>query len=1523
MATPEGGAGAVYTGIAGGIKSLNIYQGPPRAAEDGAGLNVGTAVDQDTSALGGGGQLEGEEAAMATGFASVLQPREVGLAVSRRAAGKPAGQRDGDGRALAANDLHPDARVSGARVIDLAPDAWGPRARGGRYGHAVGTEAGKVQPRDAVWRGLAAQYKQLSNKMEFDQWDRRGATREDKKRVPAAAAAQWQVGQHSPPKTVLEAAVPGAAAMQQSAAAAVVLQAGQQERQGKAARQVRGLIQRCPVLFLRMALQPWARVWDTRFEVGVRKLSEQRRGVSLVAQPVMQQLGVEAVVGDVLAMEVRLGNTVTSVQVEVVPEVSPSFVIGDDLLREWVLAGWGIDESSFLTQNSEKEAEPMVVGSTIVMGELEEDGEQAWTAGELEQFWGQLVDKHQREAVGGHEPGGLVQGWKYRPQSELLREAWSALDLESAQRTGLEEEPEYTTAEQNPQEFKDRCDVFVPGGIHDKVEAWRAVRPKVDDEVLAWLEQHYEVQRHEEAVGVRCRNGKGARENPSALETLMIKRLSEGSWEMTGSVENVIPLNLVPKPGGEPPFRLVMDASPINSAYSKWKVKYEGHHTTPLAVKPGDLLFSVDLHSGYDCVLLKEGCRGLFGAKLRISAAGVARLRTGGSFQEQSVLREFPDGGVEVLVRPRTLPQGFVNSCGVFTKLTRQLCKLWRAKGYRLVHLLDDFLFAAATMEEALEVRATVLRDLESLGFFVNWQKAVLQPSHRVLFLGFIVDSLQMRFFAPRRKLEELEELITAFKVKREETTFRQMAKIAGKMISLALAISCARLFTRETYKCIRPDHDWDAVGEVSDEMVLELLEAVPWMWRFNRVGTPIRRAVGMLGLRFMMDASWSGYGFRLDRGTADVRWGKGSRGVAAEWKGLSPEAQVHRELQTLLEVLEQEPGDGSSVFANKRVLVWTDARAVAVYINTGSGPSDELSRMIKAVWRECIRLGCGVTSEHVAGTLLVAAGVDAMSRASEFVLKRNVFLQLHNNPKFGRARGFRGFTLDLCATKKTTRLARYMSRCGVGDGSLGDARTSELSDQDNFYVCPPVGIVELVLGRLEEANVCATVVVPHWVGKPWYAWLMERALEVQKLPWGKDACFVDVSEKKAKRHEFACRWEFVAALVDFRGGEWQRGKRGLLPLERVKDTQPTGEVSTRLRFGAPRGVRRSWLGNRQWVRRRKFRILSLCGGMGTVGYCTKKLRKMLGLGLEIEVVEIEWCEEARAVSKMLGGDHVTHAEPHDLWEWVADEERGKEWMQRLGEFDWFVVGFSCQDVSEANRGGLGLQGSKSSIFFVVRRMLDWATQFSPNIQYTFECTCFREKHKRDWEFVCHSLGVTPLVVDAKSVAPCRRKRAFWSSFSWLPLEWRESRPSDFLEEGRRPAKEWAWKMPTIMASGPRSWNMKLCVEEQHRDEYGRMTWRTGPMRIGEVELMMGFEEGCTAVKLNGVPVAWLERWKMLGNAIHASVMCHALVSLLVTQGHIARDCSQLQGQRWTQQEKQRTRMNKDGGGQHLQQWRG
>ena len=54
--------------------------------------------------------------------------------------------------------------------------------------------------------------------------------------------------------------------------------------------------------------------------------------------------------------------------------------------------------------------------------------------------------------------------------------------------------PKYATVEDNPVEYKDKVQHFIPGHIHTKVEAWRALRPRMDVEVLAWIEQGYQVK---------------------------------------------------------------------------------------------------------------------------------------------------------------------------------------------------------------------------------------------------------------------------------------------------------------------------------------------------------------------------------------------------------------------------------------------------------------------------------------------------------------------------------------------------------------------------------------------------------------------------------------------------------------------------------------------------------------------------------------------------------------------------------------------------------------------------------------------------------------------------------------------------------------------------------------------------------------------------------------------------------------------------------------------------------------------
>ena len=77
-----------------------------------------------------------------------------------------------------------------------------------------------------------------------------------------------------------------------------------------------------------------------------------------------------------------------------------------------------------------------------------------------------------------------------------------------------------------------------------------------------------------------------------------------------------------------------------------------------------------------------------------------------------------------------------------------------------------------------------------------------------------------------------------------------------------------------------------------------------------------------------------------------------------------SEAAQVHRELCSIAKciVAEQERLRGHSV------LVLSDAMAAAAYINKGSGPSDEMTEVMKMVFRVCVQNKISLRSEHVKG---------------------------------------------------------------------------------------------------------------------------------------------------------------------------------------------------------------------------------------------------------------------------------------------------------------------------------------------------------------------------------------------------------------------------------------------------------------------------------------------------------------------------------------------------------------------------
>ena len=340
---------------------------------------------------------------------------------------------------------------------------------------------------------------------------------------------------------------------------------------------------------IRVGAAPWIRVEDTEYGCLCEgQLARETRPT--VSRAVVRQLGREGEVKGEIALDLRVGQSVKRFVARVSEENSPSLVLGDDVLRWLVLEGWGVSDELWKGGLSEAD-EPRERLDGIQCGVM--PSELGFENGEAEAMegleWEDLIEEHQRLAVEGEEPGGLVSGENMAPLGNVLRENWRALMDEGVE---VASGPPYTQPEDNPKEFQGLKQEFVPGRPHECFAAWEAMKPACDGEVLVWVRDMYEVKEHEEALGLTCRNGKEARNNLEALQTILIKRLREKSYEFAkDGVKKLVPVNLVEKLSATPPWRLVVNAREMNKAYKVWRTKYEGVHTVPLTVKKRDWLF--------------------------------------------------------------------------------------------------------------------------------------------------------------------------------------------------------------------------------------------------------------------------------------------------------------------------------------------------------------------------------------------------------------------------------------------------------------------------------------------------------------------------------------------------------------------------------------------------------------------------------------------------------------------------------------------------------------------------------------------------------------------------------------------------------------------------------------------------------------------------------------------------------------------------------------------------------------------
>ena len=134
-----------------------------------------------------------------------------------------------------------------------------------------------------------------------------------------------------------------------------------------------------------------------------------------------------------------------------------------------------------------------------------------------------------------------------------------------------------------------------------------------------------------------------------------------------------------------------------------------------------------------------------------------------------------------------------------FTMILRDVAKRWCFDGIVLVHYLNDFCIFAGSHSLCLQQRQRVCQDLVDLGFVITVPKSVLEPTQELEFLGYEVNTVGVpTFTVPSVRVSKL--LLCLHELAEagcNPVPVRKVASVAGQVLSMSLALSPARLFTR------------------------------------------------------------------------------------------------------------------------------------------------------------------------------------------------------------------------------------------------------------------------------------------------------------------------------------------------------------------------------------------------------------------------------------------------------------------------------------------------------------------------------------------------------------------------------------------------------------------------------------------------------------------------------------------------------------------------------------------------------
>lgn len=533
------------------------------------------------------------------------------------------------------------------------------------------------------------------------------------------------------------------------------------------------------------------------------------------------------------------------------------------------------------------------------------------------------------------------------------------------------------------------------------------------------------------------------------IDTEIQKLLSKGVVEHSFYEKDqyLSTIFLTPKRDGS--HRMIFNMKELNKFIVYKHFKMDNLESALKLVTPNSYLASIDLRDAYYSVPIFKGHRKFL------------------KFQWKGKLFQYT-----------CYAQGFSAAPRLFTKITKPIYAALRKLGHTNMGYIDDSLLQSQSYNDCLvNIKDTVYL-FKKLGFFINETKSVFIPCQKLVFLGFIIDSVLMIVLLVLEKQDNIILMCTKL-YNKVSCSILELAKVIGTLVSSFPGVEFGKLHYRhlELAKINNLKYskgDFAAVMNVSQDMRLDLIW---WITNIKSQKRDIVKPPPSYILR--SDASLEGWGAIVLNS---------NQKTGGRW--LAQEQLLHINVLELLAAFYALKSFCKHLCKTHIQIQMDNSTAVSYIEHMGGIKSLELNSLAKEIWLWCIEREIWISACHIPGSQNFDA--DFYSRHFSDNTEWSLCTKMYDNI----CCHFNIFpSIDMFASRLNRKVNKFVSWRPDPEAYSVDAFSTDWNSL-LMYAFPPFRVIPNVVQKLRQhSHTQILAVIPLWQSQPWFVQILELAV--------------------------------------------------------------------------------------------------------------------------------------------------------------------------------------------------------------------------------------------------------------------------------------------------------------------------------------------------------------------------------------------------------------------------------------------